>query len=157
MSDRPDAASGENPSPMSIAAVTATGCAEPGSALEERAEREGNEQQLDPPVIREVADRSLQALEVALIVGQIVEENDVEDDPADRQQPEGRAIGRGHARHMRRHAEAEDSDGERRDQPEDRGVVGLDLEERDGPQEYEHGNGGNERREHHVAKRIVDL
>ena len=36
---------------------------------------------------RDVADAALQDVEFALLVGELVEEDDVEDDPADRHRP----------------------------------------------------------------------
>ena len=51
---------------------------------------------------------ALQDVELALLVGELVEEDDVEDDPADRHQPEAGAVDGGHARHACRHAEGED-------------------------------------------------
>jgi hypothetical protein len=40
---------------------------------------------LQATVVADVADAALQHLELTLFVGELVEENDVEDDPADRQ------------------------------------------------------------------------
>ena len=50
MSDRPEAASGEKPSPISIAPVTATGVPKPDAPFEERAEAERDDQQLQAAV-----------------------------------------------------------------------------------------------------------
>ena len=52
ISDRPEAASGEKPRPISIAAGDRDGRAEAGRALEEGAEGEGDEEQLQAPVAR---------------------------------------------------------------------------------------------------------
>ena len=68
--------------------------AESGRAFDERAERERDEQRLDPAIAREPADRRLDDLELAGLDGQVVEEDRVEDDPADRQEPVGRAVER---------------------------------------------------------------
>ena len=60
--------------------------AEPGRALEERAVGERDQQQLQAPVLRDVGDRVLLDLAGAALVGELVQEDDVEHDPADRQQ-----------------------------------------------------------------------
>ena len=67
----------------------------------------------------------LQHVERALLVGELVEEDDVEDDPADRQQAEAGAVDGGHARHACRHAEGEDGDDERGGEAEHRGDMGA--------------------------------
>ena len=85
MSDRPDAASGEKPRPISIAAVTATGVPNPAAPSKNAPRREGDEQELQTPVVADRADRALQDLELALLVRELVEKDDVEDDPADGQ------------------------------------------------------------------------
>ena len=72
--------------------------AEARGALEEGAEGKRDQQQLQPPVGGDAADRLLQRLESALLHGQPVEENNVEDDPADREE-----AGHG-AKHRRRAA-----------------------------------------------------
>ena len=52
ISERPDAASGEKPSPIRIARGHRDRRAEAGRAFEERAEAERDQQQLQPPVLR---------------------------------------------------------------------------------------------------------
>ncbi len=120
MSDSPDAASGEKPSPIRIAPVTATGVPNPRRALEERAETERHDQQLQAAILGDVRDALAQHVEQAALVRQLVEKDDVDDDPADRQQAIGRAVrGTGH-RHRRRHAERADRDDQRGRQPGER-------------------------------------
>ena len=88
--------------------------AESGGALEEGAEAKGDEQHLQPAVIADRDDRALQDREVAPLIGELIEKDDVEDDPADGQQAEGRPVHRRKPGHRRRHAVGEDGDGERR-------------------------------------------
>ena len=52
ISDRPDAASGEKPRPIRIAAVTATGVPKPAAPSKNAPKREGDQQQLQAPVLR---------------------------------------------------------------------------------------------------------
>ena len=61
--------------------------AETGRALEERAEAEGDEQQLQPAIVVTVGCCSV--VNASALVRELVEEDDVEDDPADRKRPWG--------------------------------------------------------------------
>ena len=70
ISERPDAESGENPSPISMAAGDRNRRTETRRALKKRAERKSDEQQLQPPVVADCADRALQHLELALLLVQ---------------------------------------------------------------------------------------
>ena len=101
MSDRPDAASGAKPSPMRMAAVTATGVPKPAAPSKKRAEAEGDEEELQAAVAGDAGQAVLQTLKEPVSTVRVVEEDDVEDDPADGEEavggPEpGRP--RGHAR-----------------------------------------------------------
>src|ERR1700736_4303604 len=84
MSESAEAASGEKPSPIRIAPVTATRGSEARRALEKCAERERNEQQLQPPIRRHTADPLWQGEKVTRLDRQAVQEHDIENDPADR-------------------------------------------------------------------------
>ena len=105
--------------------------AEAGRALEERAEGERHEQQLQPRVRRDVRDALAQRREQPALVGELVQEDDVQDDPADRQQAEGRAVGGARERHRRRHAEHGDGHHQRRAEADERGRVRAQLQERE--------------------------
>ena len=157
MSDKPDAASGLKPRPMSIAAVTATGVPKPCRTLEEGAEAEGDEQQLQAPVVADGADRTLQNRELPLFARELIEENDVEDDPTDGEQPERRAIGGGKRGHRRRHPVAQDGDREGCEETEDRRYVRAQLEDADTAQQHDDREGGDERGEEGVAEGVIDL
>ena len=65
--------------------------AEARGAFEERAEAERDQQQLQAAIRRDAGDALLQHVEQPDVVGQVIHEDDVEHDPADRQQPEQRA------------------------------------------------------------------
>ena len=99
-------------------------------ALQERPEAERDQQRLHPAVVGQGEDGALDDLERPGLDGQRVEEDGVEDDPADRQQAEGGPVpGRGeHGAGPPRPAgsggvtdlgrrEGEDGDQERRGQP----------------------------------------
>ena len=72
---------------MRIAAVTATGVPKPAAPSKKAPYGERDQQQLQPPVLRDVGDRVFLDLARAALVGELVQEDDVEHDPADRQQP----------------------------------------------------------------------
>ena len=59
--------------------------AEAGRALEKCAERECNQEELQASILAHVRNTVLQDLEVPFVLGKLVEEDDVEHDPADRQ------------------------------------------------------------------------
>ena len=81
-----------SPRPIRIAAVTATGVPKPAAPSKKAPKAEGDQQQLQAPVRGDVRDAVLQHLERAVLLGQPVQEDDVEHDPADRQQAEGGAV-----------------------------------------------------------------
>ena len=85
----------------------------------------GDEEELKPPVGGDAGHRLLQRGEPALLHRETVEEDDVEDDPADREQPERHAIGGSARGQIRRHAEEEDGDAEGQDQGQNGRDMGL--------------------------------
>jgi hypothetical protein len=66
-------------------------CAEARSALKKRAERKRNEKKLQPTVVGDATDRVLQSLEHAFFHRQAIKEDDVKDDPNDREKAGYRA------------------------------------------------------------------
>ncbi len=128
ISARPDAARGEKPSPIRMAPVTATGGAETGGPFEESTEAEGNQQQLQTSIVSDARQGILQHFERTVLGGQPVQEDDVEHDPADRQQTVGGAVECGRACHVRRHAKGEDRNQQGRAQGQQRRQVRLDVE-----------------------------
>jgi hypothetical protein len=130
---------------------------EPGRSLEEGAEAKGDEQELEPAVAGDPGEAFLEHLEMAFLLGQVVEKNDVEDDPANREKAVGGAEECDCAGLVGRHSEDGDGDDDGRGQAEDRGPVGLEPEEREGPEKDDDRDGGNERREKRVSERIINL
>ncbi len=112
MSDSPEAASGEKPRPMRMAAVTATGVPKPAAPSKNAPREEGDEKELQAAVVADGSDRPLQDGELALFARELVEKYNVENDPADRQEAEGRAVAGREARHGNRHAVGEDGNDE---------------------------------------------
>ncbi len=131
--------------------------AEAGRALEERAERECDQQQLQAAVIGDAADGCLQRLEGAFRHREPVEKDDVEDDPADREEAGHRAEHGCAQRHARGHGEDEDRHQVGDDQRDDGGDMGLDLVGRDQHQQRHHRQRGGDGRQHCIVERIVDL
>jgi hypothetical protein len=64
---RPDAASGEKPIPIKIAPVTATGVPEACCAFKKCAESKGDQQKLQPAILRDAGNAVLQDLEMTLL------------------------------------------------------------------------------------------
>ena len=126
--------------------------AEAGRALEEGAVGEGDQQQLQPPVLRDVGDRVFLDLAGAALVGELMQEDDVEDDPADRQEPGEAAEHRRLARHLGRHPVGEDRDDQRRQQAEARCDVGLHVQEAEADEHDDHRQRGQGRRHHHASR-----
>ena len=78
---------------------------------------------------RQAPDRRLDDLELAGLDREVVEEDRVENDPADRQQAVGGAVERRRRRGPERHAVDEDRHGQRGDQPGERREVRAPLED----------------------------
>jgi hypothetical protein len=108
------------------------GRAEAGGAFEERAEGKRDEDDLDPRVGRERRKMPAEHGEQSAIDGQLVEENEIQDNPANGKQSIGRAVGRGAGRGGERHVEGEEGDRQRDAQAEEGRVMNPDLEPGDG-------------------------
>jgi hypothetical protein len=131
--------------------------AEAGRALEKGAEGEGDKQQLQAAVVGDAADRDLQRLERALLDCQPIEKDDVEDDPADREEAGHHAEHRRAQRQSGRHGEDNDGDEIGDDQRDDGGDVGLDLARRDQGEQRDDWESRGDRRKNRVVERVVDL
>ena len=97
ISDSPEAESGEKPRPINMRRGDRHRRAEARRAFEERAEAKGDEQELQAAIGGDAGEAALQDLELAVLDGEVVQEDDVEDDPADREQAVAAAVDRGHA------------------------------------------------------------
>ena len=130
---------------------------EPGRALDERAERERNQQRLDAPIGRQVRHRRLDDAELAGFDRQVVQEDRVDDDPADWQQPVRRAVDRRRRGGRRRHAVDHHRDRERRHEPGQRGPMRFPLEDAERHEQQHDRQRRGRGTEPGVAERIVDL
>jgi hypothetical protein len=157
MSDRPDARKRTEAEADQDRAGDRDRRAEAGGALEERAEAKGDQEQLQATVIGDAADAVLEHLEQAEFLRELVEEDDVEDDPTDRQKPEGGAEERRFAGHFGRHAEYEDGARERNGEAEQRRHVGFHAEYAEPAEEDDDRQRRDERRQPWIAQRIVNL
>ena len=157
MSESPEAASGGKPIPIRIAAVTATGVPNPAAPSKNAPDREGDEQKLQAAVPGDPGQAGLEGGEMAFLLGQRIEEDDVEDDPADGEQPVGGPV-RGHGRRLPgRHAEDGDGDEEGGPEPEKGGEVGPELEEGERAEQDDDRKRRGQRREEPMTGRVVDL
>jgi hypothetical protein len=90
-------------------------------ALDERAEREGDEHRLQTPIVGQAADRVLDDLELAGVHRQSIEHDRGEHDPRDREETERGAVDRRDDRQLRRHPVDNQCDEQRRHECRDRG------------------------------------
>src|SRR3954467_5181317 len=86
---KPEAASGEKPRPSSIDAVTATSVPNPAAPSKKAPSEKAMNSNCRRRSSLTFRNAALQDLKLALLAGELVEEDDVEDDPTDRHQPEG--------------------------------------------------------------------
>ncbi|MNX75234.1 hypothetical protein D3C86_1066990 [compost metagenome] len=100
---------------------------------------------MQAPVIGDARQGVLQHLERTVLGGQAMQEDDVQHDPANRQQAVGRTEQRRGTGHVRRHAEGEDRDQQGRDQGEQRRQVRLDMKKSEGRQHHHHRHSRHER------------
>ena len=131
--------------------------AEAGSAFEKCPERKRDQQQLQAPVLGHTADGALQQVETPGCDREAVEEDDVQDDPADREEPGHHPEQTGANRHAGRHGEDEYRDEIGGDQRNDGGDMRLDLAACDQNQQRDDGYRRGDRRKHRVVKGIIDL
>src|SRR5262249_35554231 len=82
--------------------------AKPSSALEKSPECESNQNQLQPPVLGDSDQTTLQNFESSGCAGELIQEDDVENDPANRQESVTRPVSGGHEGHLGRHAKYSD-------------------------------------------------
>jgi len=133
------------------------GSAEAAGALEECAEGEGDEDKLKTAILRDAHEALLEDFEVAGFAGEVVHEDDVEDDPADGEEAVEDAVDGGHRAHFQGHAEDGAGDCERGGEAEEGGEVSFDPEDGKCAQKYQNGNGCKERGEQPVACGVVVL
>ena len=131
--------------------------AEAGRALDEGAERERDHQRLDAAVARDAGDLLLQDDELARFNRELVDEDRVHDQPADREQAErGPVASRGHGE-LGRHAvdgHRDDAGGQQRDAG---GDVRAYVPEREQRHQHDDGDRGDQRRDADTAEGSVDL
>ena len=108
-------------------------------------------------IFRDAGDAVLQNLELPLLQCQLVNKNDVEDNPTDRQQAISGTVNSGHRRHLNRHPEFEDGDGKRSGEANQRGDMRFKMKEAESPEQDNDGYGGEKSREHYVMEGVVDL
>ncbi len=89
-------------------------------ALKERTKTECNQQKLKAAILGDARERFLKDFELTRLVGQRVHEDDVDDDPADRQEAVAGAIHCGGCGQTRRHMETENRSQQCRGQSEER-------------------------------------
>jgi hypothetical protein len=84
----------------------------------------------------------LQHFEAPRLQRELIHEDDIQHDPADRKQAISGAVDGCDAGHLDRHMENADRDEQGSNQAQHGGVVSLHVEEREGPQEHDDGESG---------------
>jgi hypothetical protein len=129
--------------------VMATGVrAEAGERLQQRTEAERDDDGLDPLVRADPRERPAQHVEVPGRDRQVVDPDGVDHDPEDREEAEGRALGRREQRLADRHGVDDDrhDDGDaERGQRGDPRLDPQDAEQHEQRGQGEHGEDGAER------------
>ncbi len=152
------ALAGWKPRPMSMTEQIATGRAEPGQRLEQGAEAEGDQHRLDALVVAEAPERALDDREVPAALEQRVDPDRVDDDPHDREEAEGRALGAGIERLTHRHRVDDDRHEDRDQQRPQGGDMSLQLESAQQDEQRDERQRREERRqEQRVADRVEHL
>src|SRR5881296_1920385 len=125
--------------------------------LDEGAEAERDQQQLQPAVGGDPRHRLLHDLELARKHRDVVEVDRGQDDPRDLQDAECHPVEEAHAGERERHPEDEDGDGDRRPGARDRAPVRLHSEPRQQAKQHEDRQGRHEGRKDPIVQRIVHL
>src|SRR5262249_20673486 len=133
------------------------GSAESGGSFKERSEAERDEDELKPAIPRYVHKALLKNLEESSVAGELVHEDDIENDPADGEETVAGAEDGSLCCHASGHAEHPDGAAKRSDEAEEGGVVRFDVEERECAEEHDHWKRSEDGREPPVAGGIVIL
>lgn len=157
MRDNPEADSGEKPRPIRMAAVTATGVPKPAAPSKKAPKQKAMSSSCRRRVLCDAGQAVLEDLEQPPLLRQAVKKDDVEDDPADGEQPVGRAEKSHGPGFARRHAKGQDGDEERRGQAEQGGQVRLNPEEGERAEQDDDGESGEQSGRDPTAQRVVGL
>jgi hypothetical protein len=95
--------------------------------LNEGAEAEGDQQNLNPPIVSKPRNRLLDDLELAGLDGDVVDKDRRQDDPSDREETKGRPIRRRRQRQLGRHTIDGRRHQHRRAEPDQRGDMRPDV------------------------------
>ena len=126
---------------------------EPGQGLEQRAEAEGDQHRLHALVIAEAPERALDDREVPAALEQRVDPDRVDDDPHDREEAEGRALGAGVERLADRHRVDDERHEDRHQQRPQRRDMSLELQSAEQDEQRDERQDREDRRQ---AERIAD-
>ena len=126
---------------------------EPGQGFEQGAEAEGDQDRLHALVIAEAPERALDDREVPAALQQRVDPDRVDDDPHDREEAEGRALGAGVERLAHRHGVDDHRHEDRHEQRPQGGDMSLQLES---TEQHEQRDERQDREDRRQAERIAD-
>ena len=131
---------------------------EPRDALNQRAEAEGDKDDLDAPIAGRPRERAADHVEIAARLRQVVEEDRAQHDPADRPQAECHPMGHRGERQGERHSPYEPREDERGHSRHDCGSPWRDAKHGQKDREENRRDRGDEgRQQDAAADRVVDL
>ena len=128
-----------------------------GGAFEERPEAEGDQNELQPAVVGDAADAVLQDLEQPRLERHPVQENQVQDDPANGRGREQRSVKARTGSKLGRHADHKQCDDHCRNQAGYRRVVGANMKDPQPAEQHNDWNCADQRGQNGIAERIVNL
>ena len=144
---------GRKPRPISITALIATGRAEAGERLHQRAEAERDDHGLDALVLGDRAERAPQHREVPGLDGHVVDPDRHDHDPHDREEAEHGALARGQRGLADRHAVDDQRDEHRHSERDQRRPLRLHLQ---AAEQHEQGQDRQRREDRGQAERVRD-
>ena len=125
--------------------------------FKECTEGKGYQQQLQAPVFGDAGNRVLQDLEAAVLLGQLMQEDDVQHNPADRQQARQAAKECCIASDASGHAVSKNRNRQCGQQTGTGSYVRLHVQKADANQHHHHRNCAHQGGDGHTAKRVVNL
>src|SRR5271163_4699904 len=132
-------------------------CAESGTALDESAKAEGDEEELEAAVGSDGGDGLLHDFELAGFDGDVVEKDGRDDDPDDFKEAVGGAVEKTADGHLSRHVEDEDGAENGGGGAGDGAEMRANFEAGEQTEKNDDGESGDERREPPMAQGIIDL
>ena len=131
--------------------------AEARCALKKRPKREGDQEQLQAAIVGDVGEAFLEGDEMSRLHGEVVEEDNGQNNPADGEDTVSRAVCSGGERQPDRHVKDSHGNRQRGEQAGEGCHMSLEAQNRHGAEQHHDGQGGNHGGEPPMAHGIVAL